>query len=228
MDEPDETPLAPNQVIAYNLRLARALRKWTQEKAAEELEPHLGTKWSKAVFSAAERSVDGKRVRPFDADEIVAFAKAFDLPVLFFLLPPPGYPWEATHPLTTSALELLQLILPTEEGLSLIQERLDDVLRHASGELLRLSHDRRPNLVALVATSAIGNTIKEASDWAARLTELADLLDYVSQKAESALSKPDTEPADLLDYVSQKAESALSKPDKVPISEGVTEKGETH
>jgi hypothetical protein len=40
------------------------------------------------VFSAAERSVAGKRIREFDADTIQAFARTFDLPVAWFFLPP--------------------------------------------------------------------------------------------------------------------------------------------
>src|SRR3546814_3847945 len=73
----DEVPLyfglTPNQVVAYNLAQARALKGWTQDQAAEALEPHLGARWSTASYSAAERSVDGNRIRNFDADEIVAF-----------------------------------------------------------------------------------------------------------------------------------------------------------
>lgn len=48
--------LTPNRVVAYNLARARSLRGWTQEQAAERLEPFLGVRWSKATFSAAERS----------------------------------------------------------------------------------------------------------------------------------------------------------------------------
>src|SRR3546814_10466071 len=81
----DEVPLyfglTPNQVVAYNLAQARALKGWTQDQAAEALEPHLGARWSSASYSAAERSVDGNRIRNFDADEIVAFARAFELPI---------------------------------------------------------------------------------------------------------------------------------------------------
>lgn len=84
------TALTPNQVIAFNLAQARALRGWTQEEAAERLEPYLGTRWSKVTFSTAERSVIGKRVRNFDADEIAAFALAFDLPIAWFFTPPAG------------------------------------------------------------------------------------------------------------------------------------------
>jgi transcriptional regulator with XRE-family HTH domain len=78
----------PNQVVAHNLRAARELRGLTQEQAAEQLEPFLGERWSVAVFSAAERSVAGKRIREFDADTIHAFARAFELPVGYFFLPP--------------------------------------------------------------------------------------------------------------------------------------------
>lgn len=76
-----------NQAVAHNLRVARSLRGWTQEQAAKQLERYLGDRWSKASWSVAERSVDGKRVKQFSADEIVAFSRAFDLPVSFFFLP---------------------------------------------------------------------------------------------------------------------------------------------
>ncbi len=50
----------PNQVVAYNLTRAREHRGWTQDEAAEALAPYLGTRWSKASFSQAERSVAGR------------------------------------------------------------------------------------------------------------------------------------------------------------------------
>jgi hypothetical protein len=81
--------VSPNQLVAYNLAQARLNKGWTQEQAAAALEPFLGVRWSKASFSAAERSVDGERVRQFTADEIVAFARCFELPVTWFFLPPP-------------------------------------------------------------------------------------------------------------------------------------------
>lgn len=81
--------LTPNQIVAWNLARARGLRGWTQEQAAEQLAPHLGERWSKATYSAAERSIDGNRVRNFTADDLHAFARAFDLPMTMFLTPPP-------------------------------------------------------------------------------------------------------------------------------------------
>jgi hypothetical protein len=79
-----------NQVVAYNLARAREHRGWTQDEAAAHLERYLGYRWSKAVFSAAERSVDGRRMREFNGNELVAFALAFDLPLGWFLIPPPS------------------------------------------------------------------------------------------------------------------------------------------
>jgi hypothetical protein len=52
------------------------------------LEPHVGARWSKASFSAAERSITGERVRQFSADDLFALARAFELPVTYFLCPP--------------------------------------------------------------------------------------------------------------------------------------------
>jgi transcriptional regulator with XRE-family HTH domain len=78
----------PNQVVANNLRRARELHRWTAEQAAEKLEPYLGERWSKVTWSAAERSVRGDRIRQFTADDLVAFAKTFQLPISFFLQPP--------------------------------------------------------------------------------------------------------------------------------------------
>lgn len=89
---------SPNQVVAYNLARAREAKGWTQEEAGRRLGPHLGAAWSKATWSQAERSTEPGRSRTFGADEIVAFARCFDLPVAwFFLPPPPGTPGTPTR-----------------------------------------------------------------------------------------------------------------------------------
>ena len=79
----------PNQVVAFNLRRIRLESGLTQEEAVERAGPFLpGKPWSRVVWSAAERSVAGKRIRQFDADELVALAAAFGVPVAAFFLPP--------------------------------------------------------------------------------------------------------------------------------------------
>ena len=79
-----------NQVVAYNIRQARLLRGWTQEDLAARLEHFSGTRLTQAGISSIERAWDGERPREFDAQEILIYALAFHLPIIWFLLPPPG------------------------------------------------------------------------------------------------------------------------------------------
>lgn len=80
--------ITPNQLIGYNMSYWRRKRHMTQEELGEHLERLTGRNWSKASVSAAERSWDGKRVRQFDADEIMALANVLEVPLTaFWLLP---------------------------------------------------------------------------------------------------------------------------------------------
>ena len=85
--ERDQRAFTPNQVVAQRIAFARQLRGWTQEEAADRLEPYLGAKWSAATFSIVERSVDGKRIRQFTADELVALSRTFDVPIGWWFTP---------------------------------------------------------------------------------------------------------------------------------------------
>lgn len=84
----DSAALTANQLVGYNLARIRKALGLSQEEAAARLEPYLGTRWSKNIYSAAERSYDGVRVRQFDGDELLAMSLAFGVPVAYFLLPP--------------------------------------------------------------------------------------------------------------------------------------------
>ncbi len=82
--------MTPNQIVAYNVAKARAIRGWTQEQAAEAIAPYLGARLSGASFSALERSAwKVERIKQFDADELLALSRGFDLPIGFFFTPPP-------------------------------------------------------------------------------------------------------------------------------------------
>ncbi len=96
-----------SQVVAHNLTRARELRGLTQAEVAERLSRFTGSNWTQATVAQAEGSVGGQRVRQFTANELVALARTFDLPVIFFFLPPDdgkgslatddrkgGLPWE--------------------------------------------------------------------------------------------------------------------------------------
>ena len=82
-------PLTASGIVALNLRRARELRGLSQAEAGELLGEYLPKSWSAASFSAAERSWERGPERSFTANELDAFSRAFKLPVLWFLLPPP-------------------------------------------------------------------------------------------------------------------------------------------
>lgn len=104
-----------NQVVAYNLTYFRKAVGLTQE----EMGRRLGD-WSAASVSAAERSWDGRRIRKFDADEIVAIADALGIPVVALLLPPPaGEGAEYTfiaEPAWMTADDLVQQVITDYQG----------------------------------------------------------------------------------------------------------------
>jgi transcriptional regulator with XRE-family HTH domain len=139
--------LTGNQLVAHNLRRARG--KLSQEEVGELLESYLGVRWSKASVSDAERSLyRGHRKRSFSADEIIAFARAFDLPVWWFLLPPQsgndpsdfesyrsfGMKDESQET-ALSAEELTRLVLglPPSDGGAVVAERLAELIPEADG-----------------------------------------------------------------------------------------------
>ena len=90
----DSEPPAPhvtvNQLVAYNMASFRKAAGITQETMGEMLGG-----WSAASVSAAERSWDGKRIKRFDADEIVRIAWVLGVPLVALFLPPPDD--EETH-----------------------------------------------------------------------------------------------------------------------------------
>jgi transcriptional regulator with XRE-family HTH domain len=71
-----------NQIVAYNLAYWRKAAGMTQDELGQAL------RWSKAAVSAAERSWDGKRIRQFDADLLMALATILRVPISAFFLPP--------------------------------------------------------------------------------------------------------------------------------------------
>ncbi len=118
--------LTVNQVVAYNITRARQRTGKTQRELAESLTRLTGRRWSNVTVSAAERSFDPTvgRVRQFDADELIALARAFGMPLLWFLLPPDDdhtsteYAFalgrDADRRWALSGAELLELLIPSE------------------------------------------------------------------------------------------------------------------
>jgi transcriptional regulator with XRE-family HTH domain len=172
--------LSPNQVIAYNLARARALRGWTQTQAIENLAPFVGARWSKANYSAAERSIAGTRVRQFTGDEIVAFARAFGLPVAWFFVPPPDLQGiRVGH----------ERVLPVE----FLRSMFEDRERHVDGSLAEtvenLPARERRKLAGLETFPELGDALiareidsDRREELEARLREIADSLEEARKR----------------------------------------------
>jgi len=79
--------ITPNQVVALKLEEARQAKQWTQAEAVRELR-RVGLRWSRAAYAMAVGSPKGRRVARFDADQLIAFARAFGRSAWWFLIPP--------------------------------------------------------------------------------------------------------------------------------------------
>jgi transcriptional regulator with XRE-family HTH domain len=112
-----------NEIVAYNFRAARELRGWTQDETARALEGLLGQRLPQASISAIERAYEGDRRREFDAQEILAFALAFDLPLIWFFLPPPR-DHRNLHHTSNIVSELYGIVFGQESQLGPVYDRL--------------------------------------------------------------------------------------------------------
>ena len=174
----------------------RAWRDWTQEEAAEHLAPYLGTKWSKASFSAAERSVDGERVRNFSADEIVAFARGFGLPVGFFFLPPPrsaadaeirlAAPEKPAWGIPTS--ELIDVVFGAPGEIGYMGMRVEEFFRQESLELQTEAQRRLSQHTELVVEAIVKRDLNRFSTWRTMLTNLAQQLEDWQRRARKTVT----------------------------------------
>jgi hypothetical protein len=153
-----------------------------------------------------ERSVDGGRIREITADELVAFARAFDLPIGFFLTPPSA--WD-NHVVATpdagpeglQSIELFDVVIGTTENLAAWEQYLrswpspvhrgrlrpDGTMEN----LGRVQEDVHPRLsgpaalrTRLLLREQFGD-LDRARDVLTRLTTVLDALD-----------QPEPEPAD--------------------------------
>ncbi|MBW3651610.1 MAG: helix-turn-helix domain-containing protein [Actinobacteria bacterium] len=198
--EPEELPylgLTPNQVVAHNLTRAREWKGWTQDETAEALEPYLGKRWSKASVSQAERSVAGRFIRNFDADEIVALARAFGLPIGWFFMPPApwsdqlGVPVKLSTPDAKRAglalAELVDLVFGDEEGQALLSLRLQEWLRQRPAQLSR-AQERIRDMVRAKVEAVARETLSELSAWQTTLRTMANHIEDLEVRSRRELA----------------------------------------
>jgi transcriptional regulator with XRE-family HTH domain len=190
--------ITPNQVVAFNLAEARALRGWTQEEAAAELERYLGARWSKATFSAAERSIDGRRVRQFTADEIVAFSRCFRVPVSYFFMPP--RPSQSETPLRLESpenrhvgitlAELVDAIFGAPVDEDVMSDRLRRYLQEVDMGALTDVQDRLAWRAEDAMEAVVTKELARFDEWREALTDLASQLRTWQNAARAAAVRP--------------------------------------
>lgn len=179
--------MTANQVVAYNLRRARTLRGWTQAETVKELEPYLGARWSTASYGMAERAADGGRARRFDADELLAFAQAFDLPPTWFLFPPA----QTDHPVTQIAsddapqgLEPAALLARLFKATDELQARFAEFGSDAPPADLRAELDGiADNVIARSLDRYVRGRFSDLDELSGDLLKLADLVQVVASHA---------------------------------------------
>lgn len=79
-------PVSMNEVVAANIGQWRRVRNLSREALADALTSVTGRSWTAGLVESAETSTPPHR---FDADELLAFGRALDVPVPALLLPPP-------------------------------------------------------------------------------------------------------------------------------------------
>ena len=168
------TAMTANQVVAYNMAKARALRGWTQERVSEELAPYLGVKLSVQNISAKERSAwRPEPIRVFSADDLVALSRGFDLPVGFFLVPPPPARGIRLRSATTEEdpLVLLDAVLGTPENLA----EWEQALFECSAAMAPTAVAKWLHAYVARSTSAFGGLVELAQQCRRMVRVLEDL-----------------------------------------------------
>lgn len=198
--------MLPNQVVAYNVAKARALRGWTQEQAAEALAPHLGAKLSGASFSALERSAwTVSRIKQFSADDLLALSRGFDLPIGYFFTPPP--PGDDIGLYTPDApkngldpIVLLDAVLGTPDNLGHWEKEL--LAYSASSAPMPKSKKERPSVspadlaertaphAALRARALVRRLFGDVAGASEVLERLAELLKALDVEAADDVEEP--------------------------------------
>jgi transcriptional regulator with XRE-family HTH domain len=146
----------PNQVVAGNLVRLRQRRGLTQAEVARLLTSVAGKEWSEAMVAHAERSVTGNRVREFTADDLVTLARAFDVPVLYFLTPPPKGIFVHVPGSRIDTITMLDAVLGRPDNLSEWETLLDEWNFAEDEELpFPLSQTRRQQIRAVAGEVAL-------------------------------------------------------------------------
>src|SRR5437763_8779224 len=113
-----------NAIVSYNLKVIRERRGMTQEDVAERLATLTGHRLPQASISAMERGFDGTRRRRFDAHELYLLATVFNVPIVYFFLPPPDTGLKVLADTHRPISELYASLLGHDSQLEPVDDRL--------------------------------------------------------------------------------------------------------
>jgi transcriptional regulator with XRE-family HTH domain len=116
-----------NAVVSYNLKAIRERQGWTQQEVADRLAQLTGHTLPQASISAMERGFDGERRRRFDAHELYLLSVLFDVPIIYFFVPPPGSERAQLADTGRPVTELYAAVLGHERQLAPVDERLAEI-----------------------------------------------------------------------------------------------------
>lgn len=164
-----------NAVVAHNLRAIRKIRGLTQEQVAERLAAFTGHRLPQASISAMERTFDSGRRRLFDAHTLYLLSKVFDVPIIYFFLPPPGYLDRTLDGTNDPVGSLLESSLGTsDDSMTIIDRRLVETASSSPDG----TSSQRVDASELRGIERWRSDLRRMSeiDCNARLREIADLL----------------------------------------------------
>lgn len=162
-EEPSALDL--NAIVSYNVRAIRLLRGLTQDQVADRLAEFTGHRLPQASISQMERSfVDRRRRRLFDAHDLYLLAKVFDVPIVYFFLPPPTC---LERPIITTGepvAAIVDVLFGTSASLRAVDSRLTEIAP-------------RPTQESDATSPHHGVRVGSAFDCNARLREVVHLLE---------------------------------------------------
>jgi transcriptional regulator with XRE-family HTH domain len=163
-----------SQLIAYNTKWFRTAAGMSQEELGEPLG------WSAASVSAAERSWESKRVKRFDADEIMQIASALAVPVPALFLPPEDAGTKVNYVLQLDprdekgldAQALVGLLFPSFDGDSPVMEAFRRRMMAAGATKLASNVARRWDYVAGVPEEIRAALIRQHEELEGQIDDL--------------------------------------------------------
>ena len=174
-ERPDDL-MDMTQVVGWRMSAARKSQGRTQEWVAERMTLFTGVNWTISTVSLAENSATSSRPRSFTANDIVALARTFGLPIPYFFIPPDDPPMEPNFPGapdagwsclvgllvgSSDARKQLGVLLGKDWILKPIPIPLDDLIDDSGDRALGVPKELQVSGTSLLAAAFYGLIVKQ-------------------------------------------------------------------